>query len=400
MSAWVRVPGNVWALGLTSFVTDISSEMVVSSLPAYLVLSLGFSPLAFGTIDGLYYGASGVTGLLGGWLADRTRRYKEVAAVGYALSALCKVMLLIASTPLAVASVIGLDRLGKGVRTAPRDALIGLSVDRTSLGRAFGIHRALDTAGAALGPFVAFAVLYFAGRAFDAVFLVSFALAIVGLASVFLLVRNPDAGDSPSEPRTAGGAALRTLARTKPFTRLWLAAVVLSLTTISDGFLYLVLQRALNVDAAMVPLMFAGTSLCYFIAAVPLGRAADLFGRRTIFLFGYAVLFCAYLVTLLALPSIWQLVAVLLLLGAYYGATDGVLAAFASEILPRNIRGTGLAALTTGVTLGRFVASLAFGYLWTMQSPAVALQSFAGALVVSLTVAALTLRRTPREVHP
>src|SRR4051812_20010348 len=165
-----RVARIVWYLGITSFFTDVSSEMVSSILPIYLVLHLRLSPVAFGGIDGLYQGFAAVARLAGGFVADRWRNHKSVAAFGYALSATCRVGLLAAgNTWELLAATIAIDRTGKGIRTAPRDAMISLSTDRADLASAFGVHRALDAAGAMLGPFIAF-VLFSTAAAFDAIF--------------------------------------------------------------------------------------------------------------------------------------------------------------------------------------------------------------------------------------
>ena len=173
-AAGPAVAGNVLVLGLVSLVTDVSAEMVTAVLPLYLVVGLGMSPLAFGALDGLYQGATALLRLAGGQIADRTERHKLVAGTGYALSAVCKLGLLAVSTPLAVAAVLTADRTGKGLRTPPRDALISLSATPEGQGRAFGVHRAMDTAGALLGPLAAFGVLWAAHDAYDAVFTVSF----------------------------------------------------------------------------------------------------------------------------------------------------------------------------------------------------------------------------------
>ncbi|NUU25802.1 MAG: MFS transporter, partial [Streptomycetaceae bacterium] len=162
------VAPNVLALGVVSLVTDISSEMVTAILPVYLVLGLGLSPLAFGMLDGLYNGATAFLRIAGGHIADRTRRHKPVAGFGYGLSAACKLALPAAGTVPVIGAVIAADRMGKGVRTAPRDALISLSSPPGAQGRAFGVHRAFDTAGALLGPPTALAVLWFTAQAYDA----------------------------------------------------------------------------------------------------------------------------------------------------------------------------------------------------------------------------------------
>ena len=154
-----RVSANVVALGMVSLVTDVSSEMVTAVLPLYLVLGLGLNPLQFGLLDGLYAGATALVRVLGGHLADRWRRLKAVAGFGYGLSAVCKLGLVAAgSSVAAIGVVLAADRTGKGLRTGPRDALISLSSEPGTLGRSFGVHRALDTVGAFLGPLVAMAV--------------------------------------------------------------------------------------------------------------------------------------------------------------------------------------------------------------------------------------------------
>src|SRR5919199_636394 len=180
---------NVLFLGLTSLFTDISSEMVSTILPLYLVFYLRLTPVRFGVVDGLYQGVASFVYVAGGLAADRWRRHKEVAAAGYALSAACKLGLLAAGGAwVAIATAVVLDRAGKGVRTAPRDALISLSSAPAALASAFGVHRALDTAGAMLGPLVAFGLLAVAPNAFDAVFVASFCAALVGLAVLTLFV--------------------------------------------------------------------------------------------------------------------------------------------------------------------------------------------------------------------
>lgn len=151
-----RVSRTVLLLGYTSMFTDISAEMVSTILPLYLVFSLNMSPLAFGVIDGLYLGAAALVRIFGGFLADRTRRHKEVAVAGYALSAVSRFgLLIVGNVWTLLAGVVLIDRLGKGIRTAPRDALISLSSEQKELATAFGVHRALDTAGAMIGPLIA-----------------------------------------------------------------------------------------------------------------------------------------------------------------------------------------------------------------------------------------------------
>src|SRR5919198_5027165 len=180
----LRIAGvkrNVVNLGLTSLFTDISSEMVSTVLPLYLVFFLRLTPLQFGMLDGLYQGGAALIRLVGGVAADRSQRYREVAALGYGLSALSKIGLLLGASggPGLLAATLFVDRTGKGIRTAPRDALISLSSEQHTLGTSFAVHRALDTAGAMIGPLLGFGVLALIPNGFDVVFLTSLCFALV-----------------------------------------------------------------------------------------------------------------------------------------------------------------------------------------------------------------------------
>ena len=209
--------GNVVALGTVSLFTDISSEMVTAVLPAYLVLGLHLSIVQYGVLDGLYTGATAFTRLAGGYLADRCPRRKLVAGLGYGLSAVSKIgLLLVGAAPAAIGAVIALDRTGKGIRTAPRDALIALSAPERDLGQAFGVHRAMDAVGAFLGPLAAIGVLAIAGSdSYDAVFFVSLCIALIGVVVLVLFVRDRERrggaerrSSGPGAPGAAPGAAV------------------------------------------------------------------------------------------------------------------------------------------------------------------------------------------------
>jgi MFS family permease len=382
-----RVDPNVVSLGFTSLLTDISSEMVNAVLPLYLMFTLGFSPLMFGVFDGTYQGMSGLLRIAGGVAADKRRRYKEVAGFGYALSAFCKLGLLVTRAWGPTTAILLADRTGKGVRTAPRDALISLSSTEARLGEAFGVHRALDTAGALLGPVVAFVLLGFAPGAYDAIFVTSFCVALLGLAVLVLFVRNRRPDTAPGAA-TASWRAAAGLLRIRRFRRLVIAGGVLGLTTISDAFLYLVLSRQVDMPSRPFPLLFVGTALAYLILAVPLGRLADRVGRARVFLGGHVLLGAAYVVLATAGPGSVSVLVFLALLGSYYAATDGVLMALTTTVLPAQLRSSGMAVLTTATALARFVAALLFGLLWTWRGPGGAVTVFLAGLAVALPLAA------------
>lgn len=390
--------GNVAALGTVSLLTDVSSEMVTAILPAYLVLGLHLSMAQYGALDGLYTGATALTRLAGGYWADRFRRRKVVALVGYGLSAVSKLGLLGASGAVGIGAVIALDRTGKGLRTAPRDALIAHSVPERDLGQAFGVHRAMDAVGAFLGPVAALALLALAGTTdYSVVFVGSLCAAVLGVVVLILFVREPPAVTAPA-PVTPGAEPVlsptgrlraRALLKAGTFRRLCAVAALLGLVTVGDGFVYLVLQDRDDLPVRAFPLLAVGTSLAFLVLAVPLGRLADRVGRWPVVVSGYGCLLAVYLLLSTDAGPLWLILA---LYGAFYAATDGVLAALAVPLIPEALRTTGLALLQTGQALAYVVSSVVFGLLWQNAGVTVACLVAAGVAVVLLPCCALLLR--------
>ena len=397
-----RVPAlspTVWALGFTSLLTDVSSEMVASILPMYLVLQLGMQPFAFGVIDGMYQGAAALVRIAGGVLADRWQRHKEVATVGYALSAVCRVALLVAGTTwTAIAGIVAVDRIGKGIRTAPRDALIVLRTPKANLASAFGVHRGLDAAGAMLGPFVAFALLALMPGRFDVLFALSFVIAICGVAVILLFVPPVTERTSPARPVTVASAA--DVLHAPRFRAVLGAGFVLALPTVSDAFIFLTLQQRLNAGASVFPLFYVATSLFTAMFAVPCGRLADKAGRKPVLLGGYALLACVYVTLLMPVGPWWTVVVPIALLGAYYAATDGVLTALAASVIAPGSSGSGLSFLATATNIGKVLASVTFGLLWARAGLGAATGWYLAALLVAMVAAAVLLpggRDTERQ---
>jgi MFS family permease len=401
-----RVPSAVLAFGVVSMLTDISSESVAAVLPLYITAVLGMGPLAYGFFDGIYQGVSAAVRILGGWWADSTRRPKWVSFVGYLASAMSRIGMLFATGFGAITAVITTDRLGKGLRTGPRDALIATASDPADLGRNFGVHRALDTLGALIGPLIAFAVLAavpFGLGGFHSVFVFSAAFAVLGL--VVLAVAVPDlrskdpvtsvvdpdaaAGDSPARRRIA--LRLSDLSRPE-LRRVLVVAGLLGLVTVGDGFIYLALSDRGSVAATYFPLLFVGTNFAYLALAIPLGKLADRVGRGVVFLAGHAVLLGVYVLAASELGGIASLIVVLLLLGTFYAATDGVLSALATQSIPEESRASGIAAAQTVVALTRFVSSVGFGLMWQLAGRSEALWLMGAALVVALVAATWLMR--------
>ncbi|CUR57019.1 Major facilitator family transporter [metagenome] len=381
----------VIVLGVVSMLTDISSESVAAILPLYLTVVVGLTPVAYGLIDGLYQGVSALVRLGGGWLADAADRPKWVAFLGYGVSAIARVFLLFATGAAGIAAVVTADRIGKGIRTAPRDSMISTSTPTEHLGRAFGVHRMLDTIGAALGPLIAFGLLWAVPDDYTVVMVVSLAFALMGVALLGLLgpdvrVKREHVGPTPPPFRW------RDLAdrRLRP---LLAVAGVLGLLTVGDGFIYLALLDHADVTVTWFPLFYVGTNVAYLALAVPVGRLADRVGRARVLVLGHLALVGAYLCSVLPTSTVAATVGTLVLLGSFYAATDGVIAAVAGRLVPVQARSSGIAAAQTVVALARMLASAGFGLLWLLLGPATAMVSVAALLVLAILVAATRVGR-------
>ena len=396
-----HVPANVWGLGVTSLLTDVSSEMVLSVLPAYLVMTGGLAPLALGIAAGVHEGGPMLAAWAGGLIADRSGQRKLTAGAGYALSAICRLgwFALSGRTITAIAPLVLFDRMGKALRTAPRDAMISLSVPPSQLATAFGVHRALDAAGAALGPLLAFVLLWRQPNRYDVIFFTSFVVAVLGVAALALLVDeaplHEETGRDRSRLASRDVLAVFADASVRP---VLILATAFALVTISDAFIYLLLVQRSHAGAQWIPLLYTGTSLAFLALAVPVGYLADRIGARSIFVFAHVLLLLAYAAAFGGFNVWpWNAVTCVALLGAYYACSDGVLAGLASSVLPAASRAVGLAWVATGVSLGRLCSAIAFGALWTRAGDRIAVVAFTTALLVVLS-AAIASRSIGRAV--
>lgn len=391
-----RVARVVLTLGMVSLLTDVSSESVNAVLPLYLTTGLGLSPMAFGFVDGLYQGVSVLVRVVAGWAADRSGRPQPVALAGYVLSLVARVLMLGASGVGSIAAVVSVDRIGKGVRTAPRDAMIAASAPPARLGLAFGVHRALDTVGATIGPLMAFVILWQIPGGFRTILVLSLGFALLGVTVLALFVPlgtgAVQRGARAHRPASAG-RRWREVA-TPGLVRTLCAAGALALLTVGDGFVYLALLADGGFSARWFPVLYVGTSLAYLALAVPLGRLADRVGRIRVLVLGHLPLAAAYLCAASGSGALAPTVAVLLLLGTFYAATDGVLAAVAGRLVPAPVRTTGIASAQTTVALARLLAGSGFGLLWAGFGPRPAMAAVAVALLLVVPVALAVLRHT------
>ena len=408
---------TVLALSFTSFFTDISSEMVAAVIPLFLTTQLGFTPFLFGAFQAAYEIANAVLRVLGGIIADRTKKPKQTAAAGYGISTASRIGLLaatVASAP--VVPFLLIDRLGKGLRTGPRDAMISLSTPEKSWGTAFGFHRTLDAAGAMIGPLLAFGILLALPGSFTSIFTFSVAFGLLGFAVITTWVRNPrikgaqpaSQTDLKDDSTSSTRALLRSLYDNRGFRRIAATGMAFSAFMIGDGFIYLVIFEASQAESTVgiggfgaewFPLLFVGTALGFLATATPLGRLADRIGRARVWVMGQCAL-AGVLVSLIFQPtSIVAIAGILALLGLFYGATDGVLPALAAGVIPDEHRSAGLSVLSTLVAIARTVSAFAFGLIWERVSVDSALMIMCGGLVLAIgTVGAFViLREAPAE---
>ncbi|MEV4311917.1 MFS transporter [Actinocrispum sp. NPDC049592] len=387
-----RIPGTVFALGTVSLLTDVSAEMVTAFLPVYLLFTLQLGYVQFGLLDGLYTGATAVLRLVGGFVSDRTSRPKLVAFFGYGISAATKVIFPLAgASSVAIGGVLAVDRAGKGIRTAPRDALISLVTPPDQLGAAFGVHRAMDTVGALCGPLLTFLILSQLGSAPGPVFVVSFVFAAIGLVVLGAFVREHKTPAKRERKVSVRSGA--QLLRDKAFRRATIAAAVLGLVTISDAFVFVVLQKVSGISVGMLPLLPLGTAAVFLLGAAPIGRIADRLGRWKVFFAGHVLLLGTYLTLLVPSGGYWAVAIALLAHGLFYACTDGVLMAYAGGLVPAELRATGMATVQTGQALARMVSSVVFGIMLAGLAMQVAVGALAAVMVAALAIVVFLVRR-------
>ncbi|HET9268019.1 MAG TPA: MFS transporter [Vicinamibacterales bacterium] len=371
------LPRPVWQLGWVSFFTDTASEMIYPLMPLFLTRVLGAGAMSLGVIEGIAEAANSVLKIVSGRMVDRSGAPKRLVLAGYGLSSALRPFIAMATGWLQVLALRFGDRLGKGIRTSPRDAMLATFADESNRGRIFGFHRGMDHAGAVMGPLVAATFLYFRPDDYRTLF----ALTIVpGIIVILILLRVPDTQGAPQDRlrsdghRPAQGPGERRLPR--EFHRAMAIVFLFSLGNASDAFLLL---RFADVGIASfwIPLLWSGIHVVKTTSSVSGGRVSDRLGRRQVIGVGwllYAAVYAAFAVT----DSAAMLIVVFLIYGLYFGLTEGVEKAWVADLAPESGRGIAFGIYNALIGFGALGASLLFGFVWTRVSPHAAFFTGAG----------------------
>ncbi|MFZ2487688.1 MAG: MFS transporter [Anaerolineae bacterium] len=358
------LPRNVWVVTAASFLTDVSSEMLVHLIPLFLANVLGVRLSLIGLIEGVAETTASLLKLLSGWLSDRLGDRKWLTVLGYSLSTLAKPFLYIANSWGAVLAVRFTDRVGKGIRTAPRDALVADSIDESRRGLAFGLHRAGDTAGALLGLLIALAVvrvmqgheLTLERTTFRTIVLLSILPAALAVLALVLGARNVPVTSQRQRPQLS----LRGF--DSRFKRFLAVVVLFTLGNSSDAFLVLRAQ-SLGLSLTAVLGVLALFNLIYALLSTPAGALSDRVGRRRLIIGGWLVYALIYLGFGLARAS-WQIWLLFALYGVYYALAEGAAKALVADVVPASQRGAAYGVYNAAIGLAALPASLLAGILW------------------------------------
>jgi MFS family permease len=387
----MRLPRTVWALGFTSLFMDISSELIHGLLPLFLVVSLGASPVVLGVVEGIAEATAHVARVFSGWLSDTLQRRKVLAVAGYGLAAVTKPLFPLASAVWLVALARFLDRIGKGIRGAPRDALVADVTPPARRGAAFGLRQSLDTVGATIGPLLAIGLMVLSNDDIRTVLWFAVIPAVISVAILVFLVREPP----PVATKARVPIRMQEVRKLGRFYWFVVAAgAIFMLARFSEAFLVVRAHDA-GLALALAPAVIAVMSLVFAVSAYPAGRLQDRFGARPLLIAGLAALIGADLVLAFGhgLSAIFLGIG---LWGLHMGFTQGVLSALVAEAAPSRLRGTafGVFGLITG--LAALAASIAAGILWTAVSPTATF--LAGAAFAGVALIAFLVIRAGRRV--
>lgn len=358
------LPRNVWAVGFTSFFMDISSEMVINIVPLFLANVLGVQTSIIGLIEGVAEATASILKLFSGWLSDKLGGRKWLAVAGYGFSALSKPFFYIASSWELIAGVRWADRIGKGIRTAPRDALVADSVKTETRGLAFGLHRAMDTAGAMVGIVIAALAVWLAQKnsldlskhTFQTIVLISLLPALLAVLSLAIGAKDVPVDKQREFPRFS----IRAMG--KPFSIFLVIVSIFTLGNSSDAFLVLRAQN-LGISVIGILMMLAVFNLIYSLISTPAGSLSDRIGRRRLIVAGWLVYALIYF-GFAAAQTGWQIWVLYVIYGLYYGLAYGTANALVADLVPENLRGTAYGTYNAVIGVLAFPASLIAGILW------------------------------------
>jgi len=355
---------NVFFSGVVSFFMDVSSEMIYPLVPLFLANVLGINKSMIGLIEGIAEATASLLKVFSGWLSDRIGRRKGLMLAGYTISTLSRPIIATAGVWQQVLAARFVDRLGKGIRTAPRDAIIAEATDNTHLGRAFSFHRSMDTMGAVVGPAIALVLLQLHNNNYKLVFWLSIIPGMIAVLIIALFIKD--------KKKTAEAAVPLPRLTFKQFSwkvKFFIAiAALFALGNSSDAFLILRAEQV-GIPTLMIPAIYLMFNLVYSLASIPAGIAADRFGRKRLILLGFmlfALLYYGFGVASTQ-SDIWLLFG---LYGIFMGLTEGVQKAFLASIIPPEFKATAFGVYATAVGLAALPASLIGGLLWERISPA------------------------------
>ncbi|MBI1920797.1 MAG: MFS transporter [Geobacter sp.] len=384
------ITSNVLILGLVSLLTDVSSEMIYPLLPLFLTSVLGAGPAFLGVIEGVAESTSSILKLVSGIMADRLRDRKKLVLAGYGLSSFARPLIAAATSAVAVLFIRFADRVGKGIRTSPRDALIADSVDHTVRGKAFGFHRSMDHAGAIAGPLIA--TLLMTGFSLD-MRTVFWCAAVPGVLAVFCIIFGVREVAAENRILSSNGSFLQVIPRGN--LRNYLIIILLfTLGNSSDAFL-LLRAGTLGVAPHFIPLLWTFFHVVKMFSSMPFGALSDRIGRRSIISGGWVVYALAYAGFAMASTElhVWLLFA---LYGLFYGMTEGVEKALLVDIADHRERGAAFGWYNLATGLGALPASLIFGFVWQKISPQAAFGLGAGfALLAVVLLSVLVHPKAP-----